>query len=171
MEPILRAARIHSWFTPGEGVHKVAATSYGALVLFTFLLVVCLTLPPVDGPVVADFAPSDGYAGHWGVDLAARPGSEVRAPDSGTVTFAGRVAGMRSVTIRLADELRVSLSYLSSIEVEVGERVPAGMIVGRSGLAHGEPAVHLSTRIGGTYVDPMAYLRCRSGTIRLLGDR
>ncbi|MDH3308690.1 MAG: peptidoglycan DD-metalloendopeptidase family protein, partial [Acidimicrobiia bacterium] len=87
------------------------------------------------------------------------------------VTFAGRVAGMRSVTIRVNDELRVSLSYLSSVAVSVGDRVPAGRIVGRSGLAHGEPAVHMSTRIDGTYVDPMGYLRCRSGTIRLLGDR
>ena len=139
--------------------------------LFTFLLVVCLTVPPVDGPAVADFAPSAGYAGHWGVDLAARPDSEVRAPASGVVTFAGRVAGMRSVTIRVNDELRVSLSYLSSVAVSVGDRVPAGRIVGRSGLAHGEPAVHMSTRIDGTYVDPMGYLRCRSGTIRLLGDR
>ncbi len=120
---------------------------------------------------MAGFDPSTGYAGHWGVDIAAQPGSEVRAPDSGVVTFAGRVAGMRSVTIRMGDGLRVSLSYLSSIEVSAGERVRAGTVVGRSGLAHGEPALHVSTRIGGTYVDPIEYLRCRSGTIRLLPDR
>lgn len=139
--------------------------------MVTFILFLCLAIPPIDGPVVAHFEPSGGYAGHWGVDIAARPGSEVKAPAPGVVTFAGRVAGMNTVTIRVGDDLRVSLSYLSSIEVSAGERVPAGAVVGRSGLAHGEPAVHFSTRIGATYVDPAAYLRCRSGTIRLLGDR
>lgn len=162
---------IHPAFTRIEMVHSGGDASYGAAVAFTFLFVVCLALPPVGGPVVAGFEPSTGYAGHWGVDIAADPGSEVRAPGSGVVTFAGRVAGMRSVTIRMDDGLRVSLSYLSSVEVSAGQHVRAGAVVGRSGLAHGEAAVHLSTRIGGMYVDPMAYLRCRSGTIRLLGDR
>ena len=145
--------------------------SYGGGVALAFLLVLCLSLPPIEGPVVADFAPSDGYAGHWGVDIAAPPGSDVKAPDRGVVTFAGRVAGMTSVTIRLSDGARISLSYLSSIEVSTGQRVSAGAVVGTSGLAHGEPALHVSMRLGDRYVDPLAHLRCRSGTIRLLVDR
>ncbi len=140
-------------------------------VTFTFILVLCLSLPPVDGPVVASFDPSTGYAGHWGIDIGVENGSPVHAPESGIVTFAGRVAGMRSVTIRTDDGVRVSLSYLSSIDVPTGVRVKAGAVVGTSGLAHGEPALHVSIRIGQTYVDPAPYLRCRSGTIRLLGDR
>jgi murein DD-endopeptidase MepM/ murein hydrolase activator NlpD len=137
----------------------------------TVLLALCLVAPPLDGPVVGDFDASSRYEGHWGVDIASEPGSEVTAPGSGVVTFAGRVAGMRSVTIRLSADVRVSLSYLSSIEVSPGERVTSGMVVGRSGLAHGEPAVHLSVRVGDTYVDPVGYLSCGSGTIRLLPDR
>ena len=134
-------------------------------------LVLCLSIPPIEGPVVTGFAPSHRYDGHWGVDIASPYGSAVSAPEAGVVSFAGRVAGMRSVTIRTDDGLRVSLSFLSSIEVSAGERVSAGMIVGRSGLAHGEAAVHMSIRIGQTYVDPMGYLGCPTGTIRLLPDR
>jgi murein DD-endopeptidase MepM/ murein hydrolase activator NlpD len=139
--------------------------------VLTLVLALCLTLPPIDGPVVARFEPSAGYAGHWGIDIAAQPGSAIRAPGTGLVTFAGRVAGMNSVTILTTDDVRVSLSYLSSIGVSDGTRVSAGRIIGRSGLAHGEPAVHVSVRVGDDYVDPIGYLRCRSGTIRLLADR
>jgi septal ring factor EnvC (AmiA/AmiB activator) len=78
---------------------------------------------------------------------------------------------MNSVTILTIDDVRVSLSYLSSIDTSAGTRVAAGTIVGRSGLAHGESAVHVSVRVGGEYVDPIGHLRCRSGTIRLLPDR
>jgi murein DD-endopeptidase MepM/ murein hydrolase activator NlpD len=139
--------------------------------LLTFLLALCLALPPIDGQVVAGFESSSGYAGHWGVDITAPPGSEVRAPGDGVVTFAGRVAGMNSVTILMADDVRVSLSYLSSMKIPAGTRVEAGTVVGRSGLAHGEPALHVSVRVGDDYVDPIGYLRCRRGTIRLLTDR
>ncbi|NND13621.1 MAG: M23 family metallopeptidase [Acidimicrobiia bacterium] len=139
--------------------------------MLTVLIALCLALPPVDGLVVADFEPGAGFSGHWGVDIETAPGSEVRSPASGIVTFAGRVAGMQSVTILVGERVRVSLSYLSSIEVSTGERVAAGEVIARSGLAHGEAAVHLSVRMGSSYVDPVPYLQCRSGTIRLLLDR
>jgi hypothetical protein len=58
---------------------------------------------PVSGAVVAAFAPVGDYAGHWGVDLAAAPGTVVRAPGAGVVSFSGTVAGRRSVTIDLGD--------------------------------------------------------------------
>ena len=163
--------RIQPPFIRHEGLHSRVGASYGAEVTLTFILALCLTLPPINGPVVAEFTPSDRYDGHWGIDISAEPGSTVRAPDSGVVTFAGRVAGMRSVTIRTDDGLRVSLSYLSTISVSVGQRVAAGMAIGTSGLAHGEPGLHMSIRIGQTYVDPSVYIGCRSGTIRLLADR
>ena len=153
------------------GVHSGVDAPYGAVMILALLLVLCLSVPPIDGPVVAEFHRSDGYAGHWGVDISARPGSDVRAPGPGVVTFAGRVAGMRSVTIRTDDGLRVSLSYLSSVDVAAGQRVNAGAVVGRSGFAHGEPALHVSARVGDAYVDPIAFLHCRPGTIRLLIDR
>jgi septal ring factor EnvC (AmiA/AmiB activator) len=78
---------------------------------------------------------------------------------------------MKSVTIRLSDDIRISLSYLSGIRVRVGERVHEGQIVGWSGRAHGEGGLHLSVRDGYRYIDPAPFLHCAHGTIRLLPDR
>lgn len=125
---------------------------------------VCLS-PPVDGPVIAGYAPTGQYSGHWGVDYAAQVGEAVRAPASGRVTFAGSVAGMRTVTIEPVSGLKVSLSYLSSVGVRSGSQVSRGSVVGTAGAPHGTPGVHLSTRINGEYVDPAGQLRCRDTDI------
>lgn len=125
---------------------------------------VCVS-PPVDGGVIAPYAPVGEYAGHWGLDYSAEPGSAVRAPASGVVTFAGSVAGMRTVTLEPVPGLKVSLSYLATVEVSTGSHVGRGERIGTSGLPHGVPGVHLSVRVDGRYVDPVAYLGCRSTDI------
>ena len=118
----------------------------------------CL-MAPVEGPVLEPYAPTGAYAGHWGVDFAAVPGTVVVAPLDGRVSFAGSVAGMLTVTIERGD-LKVSVSYLSEVLVTVGDEVSAGATIARSGSAHGTEALHLSTRIGGRYVDPAPFLAC-----------
>jgi len=123
----------------------------------------CL-LAPVPGAVQTPFAPTGAYAGHWGVDLAAEMGTAVRAPVGGTVSFAGSVAGMLTVTI-VSGEMKVSVSYLSSVGVSRGDEVQAGEVVGQSGVAHGGDALHLSVRLHGQYVDPAPFLACRFGPI------
>lgn len=125
---------------------------------------VCVSAP-VDGPVTVPYAPVGEYAGHWGVDFAAEPGSAVRAPASGVVTFAGSVAGMRTVTIEPVSGLKVSVSYLSVVNVSIGARVTRGQRVGASGVPHGLPGVHLSVRVDGRYVNPGGYLGCRTTDI------
>ncbi len=145
--------------------------AYVAAVFIATLLSLCLTLPPAPGVVVAGFEPGERFEGHWGIDIRAEAGTEVVAPARGRVTFAGQVAGMRSVTVLVEERIRISLSYLSSVDVSVGDSVNAGSVIGRSGRAHGEDALHMSVRVGGSYVDPLAYLNCRSGTIRLIPDR
>lgn len=134
--------------------------------LFSFLLLaaVCI-VPPVDGSVVAPFAPVGQYGGHWGVDFASIAGSPVSAPASGVVTFAGSVAGMQSITIEAVPGFKVSMSYLSGILVSSGQRITAGSLVGFSGMAHQTPSLHFSTRIDGHYVDPMGQLGCRNTDI------
>jgi len=125
---------------------------------------VCL-IAPVDGPIVEQYAPIGSYGGHWGIDYGVPQGTPVRAPASGLVTFAGSVAGMRSVTIEPVPDFKVSLSYLSAISVRSGEVVDGGEIVGRAGAPHGVEGVHLSTRIAGRYVDPETQFGCRSTDI------
>ena len=60
---------------------------------------VCL-LSPVPGEQVAAFAPVGAYAGHWGVDLAADPGTPVAAPIDGEVTCMNRIGASAGLTLR-----------------------------------------------------------------------
>lgn len=131
----------------------------------------CLLTAPVSAPVSNGFAPGERFDGHWGVDLAAPTGTSVSAAADGVVTFAGSVAGMRSVTLDHGRGLRTSVSYLSEITVVIGQRVRVGDPIGRSGTPHGLPGVHLSVRFGESYVDPLPLFECLEGVIRLVPDR
>jgi len=126
---------------------------------------VCLSPPVANSYVTAPYFPIGQYAGHWGVDYAAYAGEPVRAPTSGRVTFAGSVAGMRSITIEPVEGFKVSVSYLSGIEVMVGDRVERGQRIATAGTPHGDPGVHMSLRIGGVYVDPLPQMGCRNTDI------
>jgi hypothetical protein len=119
---------------------------------------------PVDGAVVRAFDPprSRFGAGHLGVDIAAAPGTPVRAAGPGVVVFAGRVAGARHVVVAHAAGLRTSYSFLASILVRRGQRVGAGDAVGTTGGTgdgHGGSVLHFGLRAGETYVDPMGLFR------------
>ena len=129
--------------------------------MIELLLSICLRAP-VPGPVVSPYAPEGRYAGHHGVDFAAPVDSPVRAAAAGSVTFAGSVAGMLTVTVDHGDS-RSTVSYLSAVAVRTGSSVEAGTVIGYSGFAHGSAALHFSVRIGDVYMDPMPFLLCRSG--------
>lgn len=121
--------------------------------------------PPLRPPtVVVPFAaPPDRYgAGHRGVDLAAEPGAEVRAPAAGVVVFAGRLADRGVLSIdHGGGGLRTSLEPVTP-SVVVGARVAAGQVVGTVDAGHPRcaPAVclHWGVRLDGSYLDPMTLL-------------
>lgn len=111
--------------------------------------------PPVEGPVVAPFdAPARYGPGHRGVDLAARPGTPVRASAAGRVSFVGVVVGALWVTVDHG-LLRTTVGPLAGATVVRGQSVGRGDELGTSGHAHGRAAVHWSARRGDTYVDPL----------------
>jgi len=119
-------------------------------------------IPPVDGPIVRGFeAPRSKWGpGHRGIDIAAPAGTVVRAAATGTVTFAGTVAGVSAVTIHHGDGLETTYSDLGTTSVLAGERVTEGAILGRVGRPHhSRPAgLHLGVKQHGSYVDPQAFL-------------
>ncbi len=121
--------------------------------------------PPVDGPIVATFAPVGRYSGHWGVDYAAPVGTHVNAVADGTVTFAGAVAGRLSVSIDHGRGLMSTVSYLSERVASRGDRVGRGDRLGLAGAPHDVAGVHLSLRVDGEYVDPAALFGCRQGDV------
>ncbi|WP_445443854.1 murein hydrolase activator EnvC family protein [Clavibacter sp. km1a] len=106
-------------------------------------------------------APTTAYGpGHRGIDIAAEPGAEVRAPADGTVSFAGVVVDRPVVSIRHADGL------VSSVEpvvpaVSAGDAVVAGQLIGTvAAEPRHEPdgGLHLGARLHGEYVDPALLL-------------
>jgi murein DD-endopeptidase MepM/ murein hydrolase activator NlpD len=138
-------------------------------------LVAALTLgPPAGwsrpgpGPVVRGFAApvTARGPGHRGIDLAADPGSPVRAVDAGVVVFAGAVGGTLQVVLRHPDGSRSGYAFLASVSVPVGARVGRAAVLGRAGgTGPGHPTpgvVHLSWREGSTYRDPRRRLAPRS---------
>lgn len=147
---------------PGAGRAAPAATSDDAgppaLPLAAPAVVV-----PVDGPVARLFVrpPERWAAGHRGVDLLAEPGTEVRSPVAGEVTFAGPVAGRTVLTVARADGLLASLEPLADV-VPAGTAVAAGDVVGAlaDDPGHCAPAscLHWGVRVAGDYVDPLSLL-------------
>lgn len=117
---------------------------------------------PLYGTVVHVYdAPDNPYApGHRGVDVAASAGTEVRASANGVVSFAGLVAGNRSVTIDHGNGLKTTASYLATSTVVKGQSVVRGQVVGTVGAGHPlttwGPHVHLSARLNDVYFDPLS---------------
>lgn len=118
---------------------------------------------PVEPPVrlTEPFrAPPTPYAaGHRGIDLAASPGTPVRAAADGVVAFAGPVAGRGVLSI---DHGGGVVSAIEPVEasVAVGDRVVAGAPVAvMSEGGHCEAAcVHFGVRVHGEYVSPLLFL-------------
>ncbi len=128
---------------------------------------------PADGDLLKRFVfdPNHPYAGgqHRGIDIAGADGSSVRAPASGTVSFAGTVpTSGKTVTIQTADGYSVTLVHLGSITVARGKSVAEGEAVGAIGSSGEpewpEPYVHLGIRVTANpqgYVDPLGLLPAR----------
>jgi Peptidase family M23 len=117
--------------------------------------------PPVPGPPTRlfDLGPDPFARGqHRGVDFAAARGDRVRAACTGRVVFAGRVAGVGTVSVRCG-AWRVSYAPLTRVAVRAGGRIGAGAHLGRA-----RAALHLGVRREGRrfgYVDPLRFLAAR----------
>jgi hypothetical protein len=129
-----------------------------------------------DGNPIYDYGREYGVTGHTGVDVGLADGTPLFAPMPGTVVIAGGSGYFRDETGRhpeaTSGELRLQLDngdllilgHLSAIGVQVGQRLPAGVRVGRSGTANG-PHIHVEVRVvdralpsGYRIVDPRPYL-------------
>ncbi|MFE9648864.1 M23 family metallopeptidase [Streptomyces sp. NPDC006365] len=115
--------------------------------------------------------------GHRGVDLAAPPGTPVRAIAPGRVTFAGRVAGRGVVSIELGSTgdppLRTTYEPVRAT-AKKGDEVAPGDIVGvvESTGSHCQAScLHWGLLRADTYLDPLSLLPpglLRRGPSRLL---
>ena len=108
-------------------------------------------------------------SGHRGVDLVAKPGQAILAAASGTVVFAGSIAGKPVVSI---DHGSVRTTYEPVITtLSVGERVALGQVIGILGAGgHCHGCLHWGLREGKNYLDPLLLLGGRGGRLRLVAE-
>ena len=116
---------------------------------------------PLRVPVGDGFGPRDGRF-HEGVDLPAPTGTDVIAAAPGRVAWAGPRAGGwgKLVTIAHGHGVRTMYAHLSAVEVQVGEWVAGGTVLGRVG-ATGDatgPHLHFEVRVDGGAIDPLRAL-------------
>jgi peptidoglycan hydrolase-like protein with peptidoglycan-binding domain len=116
---------------------------------------------PVEAPLGNGFGPRGNHF-HAGIDLLAEAGTTVRAAAPGRVAYAGRIDGGwgKLVVVAHARRVRTMYAHLSTVAVDVGERVATGTrvgAVGSTGNATG-PHLHFEVRLHGAAVDPRTAL-------------
>lgn len=101
-----------------------------------------------------------GSSNHKGLDFRAGLGTPVKPPLGGTVTRAetGNEKGYGNwIEIDHGNGLTTRYAHLSSVDVQVGQQVQAGQVIGQTGNTGGVgtgPHLHYETRINGNPVDP-----------------
>ncbi|HEU0240093.1 MAG TPA: peptidoglycan DD-metalloendopeptidase family protein [Micromonosporaceae bacterium] len=113
--------------------------------------------------------PKPWLPGHRGVDLAAAAGAPVYAAGPGTVSFAGKVAGVPVVSITHAGGLRTTYEPVVAT-VRAGDRVAAGTPIGAvstwpSHCPSGTSCLHWGLIRGQEYLDPLSLIG--RGQVRL----
>ena len=99
---------------------------------------------------------------HWGLDVAAPTGTEVRAPAAGIVTLTHSDMYFSGGTLLIDHGLGLSSAFLhlDEILVESGQRVERGELVARVGATGRVTGPHLDWRmnLGETRIDPQLLL-------------
>lgn len=100
-------------------------------------------------------------SGHRGVDLGAAPGTDVRSPAAGTVSFTGVVVDRPVITVDHGHGLKSSFEPVDAT-VTRGQSVARGQVIGTVAAAgHCPPAncVHWGVRRDGDYVNPLQFVQ------------
>jgi murein DD-endopeptidase MepM/ murein hydrolase activator NlpD len=132
-----------------------------------------LTTVPIRKPMTGELESTSGFgmrsdpfvrslAMHTGLDFRADTGEAARATAAGTVTIAAWNGGYgKMVEVDHGNGFATRYAHLSAIDVEVGQRVRIGQIVGKVGSTGRStgPHLHYETRIDGEAVDPQKFLR------------
>jgi murein DD-endopeptidase MepM/ murein hydrolase activator NlpD len=124
---------------------------------------------PVDGEIDTSSSfgvRTDPFTGspamHTGIDLHGETGDPVRVTADGKVTAAGWSGGYgRMVDVDHGNGLSTRYGHLSSIDVQVGQSIRIGQVLGRVGSTGRStgPHLHYETRVRGEAVDPQKFLR------------
>ena len=138
-----------------------------AATLVLVVLLVCMSLPavanaqqpplipPVDAAIARGFDLPKGQfgPGNRGLDYAVVAGAPVRAAGSGTVTFAGPVAGTVAITLDHGGGLETTYTGMRELYIARGETIDQGHWLGET-----DDRFHFGVKLDDTYVDPQDFL-------------
>ncbi len=135
-----------------------------------------LDRPMIDAAITSGFgARMDPFFGrpamHPGIDFRAPLGSPVRATAAGTVISAGYFGGYGNmVEVDHGNGVTTRYGHMSAITVTVGQIVPKGGLLGRTGDTGRStgPHLHYEIRLDGDAIDPMRYIRAGNELAPLL---
>lgn len=120
-----------------------------------------LAWPLAEGVILRDFQPDDAVP-YDGLLLAAPQGTPVLAAAAGKVLYCGDEGTAFGTLVIVEHEagLVTVYAHLDGVEVEPGERVVRGQLVGRVGSSGTteSPQLHFQVRSGRKPTDPLAHL-------------
>lgn len=123
--------------------------------------------PPVRGKVGSGFGARKGGS-HWGADILAPEGSDVRAAEYGLVLYAGN--GLRGygnvIVLDHGEGITTLYGHLREFRVKSGDAVAAGQVIGAVGRTGNATTSHLhfELRLEGEALDPGLYVQEADGT-------
>jgi murein DD-endopeptidase MepM/ murein hydrolase activator NlpD len=130
------------------------------------ILVALPTRWPVRGAVNSEFGMrhspwSEDREFHSGLDIRAERGTAIYAPAAGTVVHAGPAQDYgTAIVLDHGQDIRSLYGHLSKLNVQPGQRVVRGTIIGYTGNTgrSSGPHLHYEIMVKGQAVNPRAYL-------------
>ncbi|MHA6251824.1 murein hydrolase activator EnvC family protein [Oceanobacillus sp. CAU 1775] len=119
-----------------------------------------LAWPAVGGYISSYVGPRWGRS-HNGIDIARPSNYNILAAESGVVTAVGSYAGFGNrIEIQHSNGLKTLYAHLSSMQVQVGQQVSRGQVIGIMGSTGNSTGIHLhfEVRKNGALQNPMDYL-------------
>ncbi len=98
---------------------------------------------------------------HTGLDFRGEVGESIHATANGTVTVAGWSGGYgKMVEVNHGNGFATRYGHMSEIDVQVGQQVRIGQVLGKVGTTGRStgPHLHYETRVDGEAVDPQKFL-------------
>lgn len=121
---------------------------------------------PVEGNITSKFGMrrnpiTNKYQLHEGIDIGATEGTPVKSAMSGVVTFSGESEGYGNLVIIKNGEKETRYAHLSKLNVQKGDNVNSGDLIGEVGSTGNStgPHLHFEIRINNQPIDPLIMMR------------
>jgi len=117
-------------------------------------------IKPISGTITSRFGGRRSGM-HTGLDIAASTGTKIKAAADGTVTFSGWKGSYGNmVIVSHGDGVQTYYAHCNSLNVEAGEKVTQGSIIGTVGSTGNSTGshLHLEVRVNGVAQNPQNYV-------------